>query len=447
MGLTDTPTMITAPPLTAHRDPWERRLLADPDLLASLARAAGGPFHVLYPDRVTANVATFRAALDDAGVAGSVHYARKANKAACVLDACARTGAGADVSSLGELRAALGAGIRGEDLMITGPAKPDRLLWLAARHGAMIAVDAPDELERLIMLAEPARVLLRVRPPGSTSRFGLGDADLDAAVGRIADVPELRLHGFSFHLPGYDPAARTRLAGALIERCLRARALGHPADTISIGGGFAVDYAEPAEWAAFRDGLADHWCHGEQGVRDLYPYHSESHGAAMLTEVLRADRLAERLRDNGIRLAVEPGRALLDRAGCSVFGVLGSKIMTAHGLPYRMITVDGSSLSLSEQWFGSEYLPDPVLWPAGDPAGAPVPTSVGGATCLESDLLSRRRIPLAREARIGDLLVYPNTAGYQMDSNESSFHDHPIPPKFVLNADLRWSLDQLGEPS
>ncbi|MFC7623405.1 alanine racemase [Microlunatus sp. GCM10028923] len=451
MGLTDarSVTMITAPPLTAHRDPWERRLLTDPDLLADLARAAGGPFHALYPDRVAANVAAFRTALAEEGVTGTVHYARKANKADCVIDACARSGAGADVSSVGELRAALGAGIRGADLMITGPAKPDRLLWLAARHGAMIAIDALDELERLIMITgpEPVRVLLRVRPPDSTSRFGLADAELDAAAARIAEVPALRLQGFSFHLSGYDPAARTRLAGALVERCRRVRTLDHPADTISIGGGFAVDYAAADEWAAFGDGLADRWCHGEQGVRDLYPYHSELAGAAMLTTVLRADGLAERLRDNGIRLAVEPGRALLDRAGCSVFRVLGVKTLTARGLPYRMITVDGSSLSLSEQWFGSEFLPDPALWPAGDPAAVPVPTSVGGATCLESDLLSRRRIPLAREPRIGDLLVYPNTAGYQMDSNESSFHNHPIPPKFVLRADLRWSLDQLGECS
>ncbi|GAB3753096.1 alanine racemase [Microlunatus parietis] len=453
MGLTDRELIIgnaiMAPPLTAYRDPWERGLLADPDLLAALARAAGGPFHVLHPERVISNVTAFRAALAESGVTGTVHYARKANKAACVIDACARAGAGADVSSVGELQAALGAGIRGSDLMITGPAKPDRLLWLAARHDGLIAIDAPDELERLIMIAgpEPARVLLRVRPPGSSSRFGFGATELDAAVTRIGDAPALRLHGFGFHLSGYDPAARTRLAGTLIERCLGARALGHPADTISIGGGFAVDYAGASEWAAFADGLPGAWCHGEQDVRDLYPYHAEVAGAAMLTAVLRADRLAERLRDNGIRLAVEPGRALLDRAGCSVFGVLGVKTLTARGLPYRMITVDGSSLSLSEQWFGSEYLPDPVLWPAGDPAALPVPTSVGGATCLESDLLSRRRIPLAREPRIGDLLVYPNTAGYQMDSNESSFHNQPIPPKFVLHADLRWSLDQLGESS
>ncbi|WP_348525458.1 hypothetical protein [Nocardia brasiliensis] len=77
--------------------------------------------------------------------------------------------------------------------------------------------------------------------------------------------------------------------------------------------------------------------------------------------------------------------------------------------------------------------------------GAPTPTSVGAATCLDSDMLSWRRIPLPRAAEVGDLLIYPNTAGYQMDSNESAFHDLPIPPKVVLHdapgRRFRWTLD------
>lgn len=106
--------------------------------------------------------------------------------------------------------------------------------------------------------------------------------------------------------------------------------------------------------------------------------------------------------------------------------------------------MDGSSLSLSEQWFDSEYLPDPVLWP--EEPGTPTATVVGAATCLESDMLSWRRIPLPRAAAAGDLLIYPNTAGYQMDSNESPFHELPLPPKVVLSeapgGRYRWALDQ-----
>ncbi|WP_043657354.1 alanine racemase [Nocardia thailandica] len=444
MGLTG-PT--AAPPLPAHRDPWESRLLGDEDLLGDIAAAIGGPFHVLYPERVTANIAAFRETFDQAGVTGAIYYGKKANKAACVARACAEAGAGIDVAGTGELVAALAAGVRGADLVVTGPAKSEDLLWLAARHGALIAVDALDELARLTALGPPARALLRVLPEGRTSRFGLDAEELAAAVASIDPSGPITLEGFSFHLSGYAAAPRAELAAELVGRCLGARALGHRADTISIGGGFGVDYVGAADWARFGD-PDPRWFHGDPPRGGYYPYHFPAPGAAMLGEILGhhaapgTGTLADLVRANGIRLAIEPGRALLDRAGSTVFRVQGVKTRTAHGHPYDIVTVDGTSLSLSEQWFDSEYLPDPVLWPV--TPGEPTATVVGAATCLESDLLSRRRVPLTRRARVGDLLVYPNTAGYQMDSNESAFHELPVPPKVVLRPTrdrLRWTLD------
>ncbi|MFC6014116.1 Y4yA family PLP-dependent enzyme [Nocardia lasii] len=428
-----------APPMPARISAVEQRVLDDPRLLGEIAEVIGGPFHVLLPSRVSVNVKGFQAVFRDAGVDGFVYFGKKANKAACVVRACAEAGAGVDVASVGELVAALAQGVRGADVMVTGPAKSEELLWLAARHGGSIAIDALDELERLVALGLPARVLLRVLPAGSTSRFGLDPGELDRAIGAIS-YP-ITLSGFSFHLSGYDAVARAEQAAALVEHCLRARANGHASDTISIGGGFGVDYVAADRWETFRNTLSDNWFHSSP-PGDYYPYHFPAPGPEMLGEILAHNDLAGLLRTNGIRLAIEPGRALLDQAGSSIFRVQGVKTRTAHGNPYDILTVDGTSLSLSEQWFDSEFLPDPVLWPPGP--GHPTPTCVGATTCLESDLLSRRRIPLPRRARVGDLLVYPNTAGYQMDSNESPFHELPLPPKVALHPEpdrVRWTLD------
>lgn len=445
MGLTAKPTH-SATPLPAHADTWERRAFDDANLLGDIAFAVGGPFHLMYPPRVARNIASFYAAFAEAGVDGVVFYGKKANKSAAVVRACAEHGAGVDVASVGELTAALAQGVRGDELMVTGPAKSDELLWLAARHGALIAVDDLDELERLVALgtsARRARILLRVLPPASTSRFGMTDAEITAALAVLDGGDSVRLEGFSFHLSGYDATARAELAATTIERCLHARTLGHPATTLSIGGGFGVDYVPAAAWSAFTDQVDRSWFHAGKSFDSYYPYHFPVPGAAMLTAILAHDGLAQRLRDNAVRLAIEPGRALLAQAGCTVFRVQGSKIRYADDAPYRLLTVDGTSLSLSEQWFDSEYLPDPLLWPPRP--GAPTPTSVGAATCLDSDMLSWRRIPLPRAADVGDLLIYPNTAGYQMDSNESAFHDLPIPPKIVLHDAtgdrFRWTLD------
>ncbi|MFF0445434.1 Y4yA family PLP-dependent enzyme [Streptomyces sp. NPDC004609] len=504
------------PTLPGRPDPAMDAVLAS-GLAEELAHALGGPFHILLPDAFEARLRELRAVLRESGVNGFFHYAKKANKAAVWMESCARLGAGADVASLGEFREALGHGIRGEDIVVTGPAKSAGLLRLAVRHGALVSVDTVGELRALISLAEadsagseparPARVLLRVLPPGRPySRFGMNDAELAAALDHCARAGEperargsvrmdgtararargtaagsartadearaegsagtagsahsggsdrvkgpVRMEGFGFHLSGYAIQPRADLAARLAELCLTARAMGLRADRVDIGGGLPVNYTDADSWSRFlRDQHGGHY-HAEKSFAadDFYPYHSPVAGADALRALLDArpegfeGSLAEVLRDRGVTLLAEPGRALLDGAGATVFPVQGVKERDG----YRILTVDGTSLSLSEQWFNSEYLPDPRLL-SRDP-GAPdgiYPSCVGGASCLESDMLTWRKIPFRRLPRPGDLLVYPNTAGYQMDSNESPFHELPLPPKVVVDrterSRPRWRLDR-----
>ncbi len=113
----------------------------------------------------------------------------------------------------------------------------------------------------------------------------------------------------------------------------------------------------------------------------------------------------------------------------SIFPVQGFKRNDAHGI----VTVAGLSMSLSEQWKGSEYLPTPILVQRGPPREQrPVQAAVGGSSCMEYDVLTWRKVSFPATPRHGDLVVYANTAGYQMDKNESEFHQLPLPPKIVL---------------
>ncbi|WP_214414403.1 alanine racemase [Sphaerisporangium fuscum] len=436
-------------------------------LLHELAHAFGGPYHVLLPERFDANAAAFRTAFTEAGVDGRVYFAKKANKAAVFAERAAAVGLGVDVASGGELREALAQGVRGQDLVVTGPAKPDRLLEIAVLQGALVTVDALDELDRVIALAaaldRPARLLLRRLPPAQPdSRFGMDDRELDLALPRCRSAaPLVTVEGFAFHLPGYDVRPRADLAADSVRLCLRARRMGLRCDSVSIGGGFAVDYVPAEDWRRFDPHEPRHY-HAGRTFPGFYPYHSPTAGAGALRAILAAtpegeDRtLAELSRSSGVRLLAEPGRALLDQAGFTVFTVRGVKPRDG----YAILTVDGTSLSLSEQWFNSEYLPDPVLvrrTPPDDartgadaPGPGPYPACVGGATCLESDMVTWRKVPFPTPPAAGDLLVYLNTAGYQMDSNESSFHDLPLPPKVVVTTPsvqpvphgVRWRLDR-----
>ncbi|MFY4720877.1 Y4yA family PLP-dependent enzyme [Streptomyces sp. LaBMicrA B280] len=453
-------TAASWPTLPALPGAATRRVVAS-GLPAELAHALGGPFHFLLPDAFTANLTAMQDALTRAGVDGFVYYAKKANKAAVFVERAAACGAGVDVASAAELREALGHGVRGEHLMVTGPAKDPALLRLAVTHGATIAVDALDELDRVISLAltgrvRPARVLLRVLPDAQPhSRFGMDESELATALERCLQAGDaIRMEGFSFHLSGYALQPRADLAARLVGLCLTARLQGLEAGRISIGGGLPVSYTDADSWHTFLTAQRPTHYHARKTFRsgDFYPYHSPVAGADALAALLAihprdtGSTLADLIGDAGIELLLEPGRALLDQAGATVFRVQGVKDRDG----YRIVTVDGTSLSLSEQWFNSEYLPDPQLIrqdraaPAG-PSGV-FPASVGAATCLESDMLTWRKIAFPYPPRVGDLLLYPNTAGYQMDSNESPFHDLPLPPKVVIDQidrpRPRWRLDR-----
>jgi len=248
--------------------------------------------------------------------------------------------------------------------------------------------------------------------------------------------------------------------------------------TLDIGGGFSIQYCDNTAWEEFsRVALGDspkvRAFHGGHLPRTTYPYGGQrNNGPAMLSEVLMTlhpdseqatyGTLAERLRVGNIRLGLEPGRALLNGCGMSVFPVQGVK----ERKNYCIITAAGLSMSLSEQWKGSEFLPDVTLWRAErgveqtevqtaegktrqttkEQADArrnatkeredePTAACVGGSSCMEYDMLTWRIVPLQRRPQRGDLLIYHNTAGYQMDKNESEFHQLRLPMRFVYDGE------------
>ncbi|TKC89715.1 Y4yA family PLP-dependent enzyme [Trinickia terrae] len=429
-------------------------------LIRELAHGFDAPLHFVFPERFAGNVAAFQRVLDARGIAGRIFYAKKANKARCFVRVCGDAGIGVDVASAGEFAAALAAGVRGADVGVSGPAKADELLRLSVLHDALLAIDSADELARLAALARSrkrtARVLLRMLPAGQAgSRFGLSGEALGAALAFCAEHrAHLRLEGFSFHLSGYSAQARCSQAGLAVRACATARSLGLAPHTIDIGGGFAMSYAGENDWGAFLAAHRPHDYHAHKTFEGFYPYHQTPSGPAMLDAILggvpdgETQPLADLLNAQQLQLMLEPGRALLDQAGFTVFTVQGVKDAADAKDPdgYGIVTANGTSFSVSEQWFGSEFLPDPELLPAArDSRSAPYRACVGGASCLDSDMLTWRKVAFPQRPEAGDLLLYPNTAGYQMDSNESPFHELPLPPKIAVTLDgarPSWRVDR-----
>lgn len=430
---------------------WALAVRQDTALLDQIHRAVGGPFHLIYPDSFAENLTAFQTVLRDRKVTGQVYFGKKANKAGAWLREVARLGGSVDVASVPEFVHALANGITGEYIGVTGAAKSTDLLWLASRHGAIVAIDALDELERAIALAKQATVLhimLRILPPTApNSRFGLNQEDLRVALQRCQDAKQhVVMEGFSFHLDGYAVKPRAEFASALIDQCLEAQLMGLKSTAISIGGGFACSYVSQQDWKLFQDGLAPTQFHADKSFSHFYPYFQAPTGSEMLDAILNSasdkGSLTTRLREHQIRLFLEPGRALLDGAGLSVFPVHGFKQNDEHGI----ITVAGLSMSLSEQWKNSEFLPSPVLVQRGpERPQETIQAAIGGSSCMEYDVLTWRKVAFPARPRHGDFVIYPNTAGYQMDKNESEFHQLPLPPKIVISPSegrFVWRMEQ-----
>jgi diaminopimelate decarboxylase len=55
-----------------------------------------------------------------------------------------------------------------------------------------------------------------------------------------------------------------------------------------------------------------------------------------------------------------------------------------------------------------------------------------GAYCIERELLTWRRLSFPDGVEVGDIVVFPNTAGYLMHLLESSSHQLPLARNLIV---------------
>lgn len=425
-----------------------------------LIDAFGSALHIVFPEIAGENIERYLRVFSETSTNGEIFYAMKANKSEAILEAVSNAGIGVDVSSLYELRRALSHGIKGHSIGVSGPMKEQRLLLLAIQNNSVISVDSMDDLRQIIQISrmlvsdQKVRIILRLNDVGAkNSRFGIPRSDLSGVYEMLkTEGQRIELQGFAFHLDSYSPEERVKAIEMIIPEIQRARALGFPCNIMDIGGGFTVSYIDQSTWEKFQ-----RECEADTSqtaffnckrFKSFYPYHSEHPNGDFLRCILEGEILetrksiAEVLKHEDIELWIEPGRSLLDQAGVTLMRVKGVK-RTASG--ENIVEVEANINNLSEQWFNTEFLPDPILIQREQNDHEDYfSASVGGNTCMEMDMVTWRKIGFKHTPRAGDILVYVNTAGYQMDTNESEFHLIPIPEKIAAyqsHGQWRWKRD------
>ncbi len=462
------------PPLRAHLQPWMSELASNHPRLRELLDTFGSPLNLHQTSSFEANADEISRAAAAHGLEIGIYFARKANKSLGFVDEARRLGLGVDVASEQELAQTLKAGLEPDRIILTAAVKPPPLLRLAAEAGVTISIDNEQELSVLAEITagrrgEPLPVALRLTPGCLSperipSRFGLPQGRAREVAREVGadQMPGLRIAGVHFHLDGYSADDRIATLGEAVELIDGLREDGHEPGFVDIGGGFPISYlTERNEWDEFWRahraallgerpsltfeghglGLAAH--DGKlRGAPAVYPFWQEPTRGEWLQGILsgqasvggRPESVAEALRTRGLELRCEPGRALLDGCGMTAASVEFVK-------PYERGThLVGLEMNRTQCRTGSDdFLVDPLLVraPASREARAALPPAgfegyLVGAYCIERELLSWRRLHFPYGVARGDVVLFPNTAGYFMHIQESSSHQMPLARNLLL---------------
>ena len=387
--------------------------------LSDLVAEHGSPAYVLDEADFRARARAFREAFADY----DVYYAGKAFLCTTVARWVAEEGLCLDVCSDGELTVALRAGFDPARIGYHGNNNTTRELRRAVEAGVgRIVADSFQEIDRLASLTDElgvtSGVMVRVTAgveahtheyiatAHEDQKFGFSITSGDAleAVRRVEAAPGLRLLGLHSHIgsqifdsSGFEVATRRVLA-------LHARVsdeLGVTLPELDLGGGLGIAYttqddpADPAQLATELTKIVEHEC---RALDVPVP-----------------------------RLSIEPGRAIVGPAMCTVYEVGTVKEVELDGGAVRTyVSVDGG---MSDNIRTALYDADYACTLASRRSGAPARlTRVVGKHCEAGDIVVKDEF-LPSDIGPGDLLAVPGTGAYcrSMASN----YNHALRPPVV----------------
>jgi len=391
--------------------------------LADLVADVNTPAYVLDEADFRARARAFR----DAFAPAQVFYAGKAFLCTTIARWIDEEGLSLDVCSDGELSVALRAGFDPARLGYHGNNKsePDLRRAVVAGVGRII-VDSFAEIDRLAAvtrdLGRTAAVMVRVTAgveahtheyiatAHEDQKFGFSitsGAALDA-VRRVVAADGLELLGLHSHIgsqifdtSGFEVAARRVLA---LHRQVRDE-VGVTMSELDLGGGFGIAYttqddpSDPAQLATEMAKIIEHECTALDVPVPAW--------------------------------SIEPGRAIVGPAGCTVYTVGTVKEVDLDGGARRTyVSVDGG---MSDNIRTALYDADYSCTLADRASGAaPVLVRVVGKHCEAGDIVVKDEF-LPGDVAPGDLLAIPGTGAYcrSMASN----YNHALRPPVIAVRD------------
>lgn len=335
-----------------------------------------------------------------------VLYATKAYLAPFLARIYYELGMGLDVTSEGEIAIACQAGFDPAIIYLHGNNKTTQEIRAAlAANISHYVIDNFDDISNLdaLVTAFDSRVtprcLIRLSPNidahthrymttgVADSKFGLGitNGAAEHAAREILARPHLRLVGLHFHIGSqvFDTEALVQALNAVLDVAADWRTkLDFDFQELNLGGGWGVAYND-SQTTLDMDEFADH-----------------------TIRVLREGLDARGLNPN-LKLIVEPGRALIARAGVALYRVGAVKDIPSVR---TYIALDGGmGDNVRPALYGARYSAFLADRMNENPTRE---YAVAGRYCEQGDvLIENARLP---ETRAGDLLVIPVAGAYQI---------------------------------
>ncbi|MBL8569080.1 MAG: type III PLP-dependent enzyme [Phreatobacter sp.] len=390
---------------------------------SQLARDFGTPLYAYDAGLIRR---AYRGLADALSGFARIHYSIKANPNVEIVRLLLAEGAGVEIASLGEYRAARQAGADPRDILFAGPGKRRHELEEVVRDGiGEIHLESFEEIAVLEAVAEAAgrhvAVAIRVNPVaevqggamrmgGKPAPFGFDEEEADAVVDRLAASSRLDLTGVHLFagtqiLDADVLAAQWRHGLDVAGRI--ARRLGRPLHTVDLGGGLGIPYFQG------------------DGALDLAAL------KAAVPALIAAKAADPFLRDAAV--VVEPGRYLVGPSGIYLSSVIAAKVSRGQ----RFLVVDGGMhhhLAASGN-LGMIVKRDYPLVPANrmGAAGRQL-ASVVGPLCTPLDTLARKASLPALVA--GDLVAILQSGAYGVSASPTGFLSHDRPAEVLVDGGI-----------
>jgi len=395
-----------------------------------LAERFGTPLYVYDLDRVVASLLDLRKAVP---AGATIFYSLKANphpEIARALREVPGGRCGAELSSTGELAAALEAGFKAEECLYTGPGKTTCEIATAIARGVRtFSIESGGDLRRVGAVATEAGVsvdcLLRINSAASTasgsirmmgarSQFGIDSETLGTELNEFRSVPGTRLvggHFYSLSNAKDEASLSAELRHSIAEAARLHAELDLPMRFLDIGGGFGAPYAVPGDRPRY-DGLR-----------------------AALEEAL--DEHFPLWRSGLPQIACESGRYLAGDCGELMTSVMNVK--ESRGQVFAI--VDAGINTLGGMAGLGRLMPVGIKPDIAEPPEGTPTVTLAGPLCTPGDVLARN-VQLNWPAP-GDVLTVPNVGAYGLTASLVLFLGRPAACEVVVRGEEVVAVSQL----